>query len=81
VLNYAYQTQQTSQTLTLNSDYTATGAISGRWSYNAVKKILTIGTVKVNVQRELDWEASPRKQTIVYSGLNASGRSLWGKKK
>ncbi len=80
-LNYAFQTQQTSQTLTLNSDYTASGAITGQWSYNAVKKILTIGTVKVNVQRELDWEASPRKKTIVYAGLNATGRSLWGKKK
>jgi len=80
VLNYVYGVQQTSTTLTLRADYVANGAITGNWSYNATTKILTIGTTKLNVQRELDWEASPRVPTIVYAGLNSSGRSLWGKK-
>jgi len=79
-LNYVAGVQQTSTTLTLLADYTATGALAGAWSYNATTKILTIGATKLNVQRELDWEASPRKSTIIYAGLNATGRSLWGKK-
>ena len=80
VLNYVAGVQQTSTTLTLNANYTATGAITGTWSYNANTKTLTIGGIKLKVQRELDWEASPRVPTIVYAGLNSSGRSLWGKK-
>jgi len=79
-LNYVYGVQQTSVALTLSANYTASGALTGTWSYDANKKILTIGTTKLNVQRELNWEASPRVPTIVYSGLNATGRSLWGKK-
>ena len=83
-LNYAAGVQQTSVTQTLLANYTATGALAGTWSYNATTKILTIftstGTVKLNVQRELNWEASPRLPTIVYAGLNSTGRSLWGKK-
>jgi len=79
-LNYVAGVQQTSTTLNLLPNYTATGAISGAWSYNANTKTLTIGTQKLKVQRELDWEASPRIPTIVYSGLNSLGRSLWGKK-
>ncbi|MBN2742565.1 MAG: arabinan endo-1,5-alpha-L-arabinosidase [Marinilabiliaceae bacterium] len=79
-LNYQYQTMQTSTPLTLTSDKKATGALSGTWSFDAVNKVLTIGTQKLCVERELDWEASPRSVTLVYSGLNANGRSLWGKK-
>jgi arabinan endo-1,5-alpha-L-arabinosidase len=79
-LNYVAGVQQTSTTLTLSSGYVATGALTGTWSYNANTMTLTIGTQKLKVQRELNWEASPRVPTIVYSGLNSSGRSLWGKK-
>lgn len=80
-LNYVAGVQQTSITLTLLQNYTATGALSGTWSYNSNTNTLTIGSQKLKVQRELDWEASPRVPTIVYAGINASGRSLWGKKK
>jgi arabinan endo-1,5-alpha-L-arabinosidase len=79
-LNYVWGVQQTSVALTLSANYTASGALTGTWSYDANKKILTIGTTKLNVQRELNWEASPRVPTIIYSGLNATGKSLWGKK-
>lgn len=79
-LNYVWGVQQTSVALTLSANYTASGALTGTWSYDANKKILTIGTTKLNVQRELNWEVSPRVPTIVYSGLNSTGRSLWGKK-
>lgn len=79
-LNYVAGVMQTSTTLTLDASYNATGALTGKWSYNANTKTLTIGTVKLIVQRELNWEASPRVPTIVYAGLNSAGRSLWGKK-
>lgn len=79
-LNYKYQTQQTSAALTLSADKKASGAISGNWSYDATKKILTVGAYKLILQRELDWEANPRIPTIVYAGLTESGISIWGKK-
>ena len=79
-LAYSAGVQKTSTTLTLTADYKATGAITGSWSYNAYTGTLTIGSFKVKVQRELDWEASPRVPTIVYAGLTSSGISLWGKK-
>lgn len=80
-LNYQYRTQQTSVALTLSSAHEATGALTGTWSFDAVNKILTVGNLKLCVERELDWEASPRVPTIVFSGLNSSGVSIWGKKK
>ncbi|MFM2290406.1 MAG: hypothetical protein RIS29_219 [Bacteroidota bacterium] len=80
VLTYSAGTQQTSTTLTLAANYVASGAITGTWRFNASTNTLTIGAYKVKVQRELDWEASPRVATIVYSGLNSSGLSIWGKK-
>ncbi len=79
-LNYVAGVQQTSTTVKLLQNYTATGALSGTWSYNSITNTLTIGALKLKVQRELDWEASPRVPTIVYAGINALGRSLWGKK-
>ena len=79
-LNYVAGVQQTSTTLTLSANYVATGALSGIWKYDANTKTLSIGSQKLKIQRELDWEATPRVSTIVYSGLNSSGRSLWGKK-
>jgi arabinan endo-1,5-alpha-L-arabinosidase len=79
-LNYVAGVQQTSVSLTLSANYTATGALTGTWSYNTNTKTLTIGAQKLIVQRELDWEVSPRVPTIIYAGLNTSGKSLWGKK-
>ena len=50
------------------------------WNFDTSSNTLTIGTTKLKVQREVDWEASPRKLTIVYSGVSGS-KSFWGKKK
>lgn len=80
ILNYAAGVQQASTTLTLLENYTAIGAYFGKWSFNTFTNTLTIGSQKFKIQRELDWEASPRVPTIVYTGLNSSGRSLWGKR-
>lgn len=80
-MNYQYQQQQTSTALTLGTDGTATGALTGNWSYDSSKKVLTIGDQKLCIEWGLDWEASPRKRTLIYSGLTTTGRPVWGKKK
>ncbi|NDV77562.1 arabinan endo-1,5-alpha-L-arabinosidase [Dysgonomonas sp. 511] len=79
-LNYQFQVQQASTILTLSADKKASGAITGNWNYNAETSTLTIGSYKLIVQRELDWEAEPRVPTIVYAGLTEKGISIWGKK-
>jgi arabinan endo-1,5-alpha-L-arabinosidase len=79
-LNYQYGTQQTSQKVTLHADKTVSGAMSGTWSFDGTHRILQINSQKLYVQREVDWEASPRKVTLVYAGLSPAGISLWGKK-
>lgn len=79
-LSYSYRNQRTSTTLVLTADYKAAGALTGTWAYNAYTGMLTIGSQRLIVRRELDWEANPRVPTIVYAGLNSSGVSLWGKK-
>lgn len=79
-LNYEFQDQQKSQNLILSSNKNASGALSGTWLFDSESNILTIGSIELCVERELDWEASPRKATIIFSGLNSSGVSLWGKK-
>lgn len=83
-LAYEYGKQRTSTEFTLNADGTMTGGTAWPnvkvWSFDASSNTLTIGTTKLKVQREVDWEANPRKVTIVYSGASGS-KSFWGKKK
>lgn len=83
-LSYEYGKQRTSTTFTLNADGTMDGKTAWSnvkaWSFDASTNTLTIGTTKLKVQREVDWEASPRKVTIVYSGVSGN-KSYWGKKK
>lgn len=80
-MNYQYQQQQTATTLTLGADGKATGALTGDWTYDKDKKILAIGNLKLCVEWGLDWEASTRTPTPVYSGLTTNGRPVWGKRK
>ncbi len=80
-LSYDFGNRRTSTPLTLAGNGTATGAIEGSWSYDSANKMLTIGSLKLCVEREVDWEASPRVETIIFSGLTQDGTaSLWGKK-
>ncbi len=85
-LVYDYGKQDASSKLTLKEDGTMTGAFTGKWSYDQSKKQLTLGDVVVVVEREADWEASPRVATIVYAGIgkdasdNAKTITYWGKK-
>ena len=81
-LEYTYGQQNTASALSLNADGTMSGALSGSWSYDEAKKQLTLGNVIVCVEREVDWEASPRKVTLVYAGTEKSlNGTYWGKKK
>ncbi len=61
------------------------GTLKGTWTYDASKKWLTFNVdgkkVVVCVEREADWEASPRRATIVYAGTEKSLNSTWWGKK
>ena len=81
-LKYSYGVQDIASALTLNVDGTMSGALTGNWSYDATKKQLTLGNVVVCVEREVDWEATPRRVTIVYAGTEKNlNATYWGKKK
>lgn len=92
VLNYrvvpGYENEQRSpdyQTAT-NLRLDAAGTINGdpgmTWTYNSPVLELKMGTnttYKVQVDRERDWEA--KKNTIIFTGFNAAGTAIWGKKR
>lgn len=80
-LKYSYGQQNGASTLTLNADGTMSGALTGNWSYDVTKKQLTMGKVVVCVEREVDWEATPRRVTFVYAGTEKNlNATYWGKK-
>jgi beta-xylosidase len=86
-IQYTYGKQCTSVSLVLGSDHKVTSGWNegATWSYDASSQVLTIGTQKLYLQREIDWEKSPRTATIVYAGYDtyksASTRyTYWGKK-
>jgi len=79
-LKYQYKTMQQSRMLYLNENGSASGALSGNWSYNAATKTLTIGSQKLIIKKGWDWEDTPRHTTPIFSGINDAGESIWGKK-
>lgn len=80
ILEYEYQTIQRSSQVIFKADHTIDGPISGSWSFDAKTNTLTINGRKYIVDDAWDWETSPRKTTLIYSGLTTTGRSVWGKK-
>ena len=80
-LAYKYAQQDVSTTMTLAADHTITAGTwqGGTWSFDAANRILTANGVALYLQREVDWEASPRVPTIVYAGYNTQ-KTYWGKK-
>ena len=57
----------------------------GTWSFDEAKQFLTLTaggkTVVVVVSHEVDWEASPRQETVVYAGTEKTlNATWWGKK-
>lgn len=82
-LSYSYGKQKTSTQMTLAADHTVTeGSWKGAtWSYDSANQCLTFDNgVKLYLQRETDWEASPRTHTIVYAGYGTNCKTYWGKK-
>lgn len=80
-LDYGYQHQDVATAITLRADHTVGGApMDGqRWTFDARGNVLTVGSTKLYVAREADWETAPRRATLVYAGLDGK-RTLWGKK-
>ncbi|MBO4827174.1 MAG: family 43 glycosylhydrolase [Prevotella sp.] len=81
-LSYKYGEMKSSTAMTFAADGTITDGPwkGGKWSFNASTSTLTANGVELKVQRECDWEASPRTHTIVYAGVNDT-KTYWGKKK
>lgn len=81
-LSYSFGNQKTSTQMTLTEDHkVSAGPWTGAtWSYDAENQVLTANGVKLYLQRETDWEASPRTHTIVYAGYGGDNKTYWGKK-
>ena len=82
-LAYHYKKQDASVAMTLGNDHKVkSGWKAGKaWTFDASKNVLTIDNEQFYLRRELDWEANPRKETIVYVGLSKDGKTTyWGKK-
>ena len=81
-LSYSFGNQKTSTQMTLTDDHkVSAGPWAGAtWSYDAENQVLTANGVKLYLQRETDWEASPRTHTIVYAGYGGNNKTYWGKK-
>ena len=81
-LVYDYGKMDSSIEITFNADGTITGPDGdmGSWTFDAASNTLTALGGEFKVQRECDWEAIPRKHTIVYSG-GSEYWTRWGKKK
>ena len=82
-LAYHYKKQDASVVMTLGNDHKVkSGWKAGKaWTFDASKNVLTIDNERFYLRRELDWEANPCKETIVYVGLSKDGKTTyWGKK-
>jgi hypothetical protein len=69
--------------MVFGADHKITSGIwkGATWSFDASTNTLsTSAGLELKVKREADWEASPRKATIVYAGLG-NKKTYWGKKK
>ena len=82
--NDSNATQYASTVITLGENGSVTSDAWGNdatWSFDAENNVISIGTNKIYIQREVDWEASPRKATIVGGGYEGDGSiTNWMKK-
>ena len=81
-MSYNYGNQKASSDMVFSADHKITSGTwkNGTWSFDPDTNTLTANGVELLLQRECDWEASPRKHTIVYAGITNS-KTYWGKKK
>ncbi|WP_299781831.1 arabinan endo-1,5-alpha-L-arabinosidase [uncultured Formosa sp.] len=80
IMSYEYRVMQTSKTLIFSKNGTLSGEISGTWELNKETNTIYVNGYECKLFDAWDWEASPRKVTISYSGLDDSGRPIWAKK-
>lgn len=92
-MSYSYGKQKTSSELVVKASSVSanrvslSGALTGTAALdsdnNRLNVTLSSGTkIELCLGRELDWESSPRKATIVCGGYTANGtKTYWGKKK
>lgn len=81
-LSYKYGEMKESGTMVFGEDHKISSGPwkGGAWSFDPTTNTLTANGVELKVQRECDWESSPRHHTIVYAGLNGQ-KTYWGKKR
>ncbi|WKL45507.1 arabinan endo-1,5-alpha-L-arabinosidase [Flavobacterium sp. ZE23DGlu08] len=79
-MNYQYKTIQKSVTIFLTADKKVSGGVTGTWSYDSTKEVLTVNGNQCKVSDAWDWEAIPRKVTLTYSGFTTGGQPVWAKK-
>ena len=81
-LSYKYGEMKESGTMVFGEDHKISSGPwkGGAWSFDPSTNTLTANGVELKVQRECDWESSPRHHTIVYAGLNGQ-KTYWGKKR
>ena len=79
-MQYQYKVIQKSVTINLTADKKVSGGLTGTWSYDSTNETLTVNGIKCKVSDAWDWEASPRKTTLTYSGLTVGGQPVWAKK-
>ncbi len=81
-MGYSSGNQKSAAVMTFDANGKITeGAWRGAtWTFDPETNTLTANGVKLKVSRECDWEASPRRHTLVYAGINGQ-KTYWGKKK
>ncbi|MCC9165788.1 arabinan endo-1,5-alpha-L-arabinosidase [Pontibacter harenae] len=79
-MQYQYRTIQKSSKITLSADKRVSGSASGTWAFDSNRGVLMINGKDYLVTNAWDWEASPRKVTLTFSGLTSGGLPVWGKK-
>ena len=81
-LGYSQGNQKSSSDMMFDADGSIKSGIwkGGKWSFDPQTNTLTANGVKLKVSRECDWEASPRRHTLVYAGINGI-KTYWGKKR
>lgn len=80
-LAYRYAQMDESVEMVLLPDHKVQGGLwdGSDWNYNAADQTLSVGSVKLYVKRECDWEDSQRRATVVFAGMT-SQNTYWGKK-
>ena len=81
-MGYSKGNQKSASDMVLDADGTISEGTwkNGTWSFDPQTNTLTANGVKLKVSRECDWEASPRRHTLVYAGINGT-KTYWGKKR